>query len=93
LTRGYDFPEVYDLLEEEYVWLYNSHPIKRRRSNIKREKLPEHRARQWIVERTHSWMKRFRWLLIRCEKNVENDIVMLHFACAWIIHKTPGIFG
>jgi hypothetical protein len=31
IDEGYDFPEGYELLEEEYGWLYNSHPIKRRR--------------------------------------------------------------
>ena len=63
------------------------------RSNIKREKLPKYRARRWVVERTHSWMNRFRRLLIRWEKKVENHIATLHFACAWITYRRAGIFG
>gem|GEM_PF-2804480 len=38
--------------------------------------------RHWVAERTHSWMNRFRRLLIRWEKRIENDIGMLHLACA-----------
>jgi len=33
-----------------------------------------------IVDRIRSWMNRFRRLLIRWEKKVENYIAMLHFA-------------
>jgi len=39
-------------------------------------KIPEYRARRWVVERkerTHSWMNRFRRLLIRWEKKEEED--------------------
>ena len=32
------------------------------------------RARRWVVERTHSWMNRFRRVLIRWDKNVCNDL-------------------
>ena len=39
LGKGYDFPEVYELLEEEYVWLYNSHPIRRRKKQHKKRKI------------------------------------------------------
>ena len=40
-----------------------------------------------VVERTHSWMNRFRRLLIRWEKKVENYFGMLHFVCAWITYE------
>jgi len=39
-------------------------------------------ARRWVVERTHSWLNRFRHLLIRWAKKPENYLAMLHFACA-----------
>ena len=52
-----------------------------------------YKARHWVVERTHSWMNRFRRLLIRWEKKVENHIAMLHFACAWITYRRGGVFG
>ena len=30
------------------------------------------KVRRWVVERTHSWMNRFRRILIRWEKKPEN---------------------
>ncbi|MFZ0894033.1 MAG: IS5/IS1182 family transposase, partial [Candidatus Nitrosopolaris sp.] len=53
---------------------------------------PKYRARRWVVERTHSWMNRFRRLLIRWEKRIENYIGMLHFACEWITYRS-GLFA
>lgn len=43
------------------------------------------KAHRWVVERTHSWMNRFRHVLTRWEKKVENYEAMLHFACTIIV--------
>ena len=51
------------------------------------------RARRWVVERTHSWMNRFRRILIRWEKKSQNYIAFLHFACALIAFRAAGLFG
>lgn len=42
------------------------------------------RARRWVVERTHSWLNRFRRILTRWEKRGDTYLAMLHFACALI---------
>ena len=42
------------------------------------------KARHWVVERTHSWLNRFRHLLIRWAKKPENYLAMRHFAYARI---------
>ena len=55
--------------------------------------IPKYRARRWVVERTHSWMNRFRRLLIRWEKKEDNYITILYFVCAWITYKRGGVFG
>jgi transposase len=47
----------------------------------------KYRARRWVVERTHSWMNRFRRLLIRWEKKEDNYIAILHFVCEWMAYK------
>ncbi|MFZ0327127.1 MAG: IS5/IS1182 family transposase, partial [Nitrososphaeraceae archaeon] len=39
------------------------------------------------------WMNRFRRLLVRWEKRIENYIGMLHFACAWITYRRSGLFA
>ena len=51
------------------------------------------KARRWVVERTHSGMNRFRRILIRWEKKVENYFGMLHFVCAWITYRSAGLLG
>ena len=91
MDKGYEFPEVYELLEE-YGYTIHIRLKGKERSSIK-EGIPKYRARRWVVERTHSWMNRFRRLLIRWEKRIENYIGMLHFACAWITYRRSGLFA
>ncbi len=42
------------------------------------------RARRWVVERTHSWLNRFRRILTRWEKRTDTYLAMLHLACGLI---------
>jgi putative transposase len=51
------------------------------------------KARRWVVERTHSWMNRFRRILIRWEKRADTYIAMLHFACGIITWRSTGLLG
>lgn len=55
--------------------------------------IPGYRARRWVVERTHSWINRFRRLLIRWEKKAENYLGMLELACAYIAFRAAEVFG
>ncbi|AKB37160.1 Mobile element protein [Methanosarcina siciliae C2J] len=71
---------------------YTDHVKSHGEKNIKIEILG-FRARRWGVERTHSWINRFRRLIIRWEKKIENYLTMLHFACAWITFRAAGLFG
>jgi len=89
MDKGYDYPDIDELVEE---YGYTTH-IRRRGEEKIEKKIPGHKARRWVVERTHSWMNRFRRLLIRWEKKIENYLAMLHFACAWITFRAAGLFG
>lgn len=90
MDKGYDYVDIRELVEE---WGYTAH-IKARGEEIEeKRRIPGYRSRRWIVERTHSWMNRFRRILIRWEKKAENYLAMLHFACAWITFKAAGLFG
>jgi putative transposase len=90
LDKGYDYEAVRETLE---AWGYTAH-IRRRGEEVQAKRdLPGYRARRWVVERTHSWMNRFRRLLIRWEKKVENYLALLHFACAWISFRAAELFG
>lgn len=90
IDRGYDYADVYELLIEAG---YEVHLTGGPRDEAKREARPGYRSRRWVVERTHSWMNRFRRLLIRWEKKVGNYEAFLHFACAIICYSGCGVMG
>ena len=90
MDKAYDFPEVDELVAE---WGYTAHIARRGVDQSKRKRIPGYRARRWVVERTNSWMNRFRRLLIRWEKKRENYLAMIHLACAWITYRQAGIIG
>jgi putative transposase len=52
-----------------------------------------YKARRWVVERTHSWMNRFRRILIRWEKQADNYVALLHFVCGFLSYRCAGLFG
>jgi putative transposase len=81
LDKGYDYDEVRDLAQE---FGFTLHLRTRGEEIAALKKEAGERARRWVVERTHSWLNRFRRLLIRWEKLPENYLAMLHLACAII---------
>jgi putative transposase len=54
---------------------------------------PRKRARRWVVEACHSWLNRFRKLLVRFEKKAANYAALLEFACAIICWRRAGVLG
>ena len=69
--------------------------VKQRGEEVEAKKRnPRCRARRWVVERTHSWLNRFRKLLVRFEKRVESYEGLLELACALIaFRQTIFIYG
>ena len=67
--------------------------IKSRGAEAKAQREDGFKPRRWVVERTHSWLNRFRHLLIRWAKKTENYLVMLHLAFAIICFRSAGLFG
>jgi len=62
--------------------------VKQRGEEVEAKKRnPRYRARRWVVERTHSWLNRFRKLLVRFEKTVESYEGLLELACAMIAFR------
>jgi transposase len=88
--KGYDYTDVRALVRR---FGYTPHIKSRGEEERERRSNPRYRARRWVVERSHSWMNRFRRLLIRWEKKAENYEAMLHLACAWITLRAAGVFG
>lgn len=68
MDKGYDFPDIRELVED---YGYTAHIRKRGEENIRKKEIPGYRARRWVVERTHSWLNRFRRLLIRWKKKLK----------------------
>jgi len=90
LDKGYDSDAVRETVA---AYGYTAHIRERGEDTTKRQQVPGYRARRWVVERTHSWMNRFRRLLIRWEKKVDNYLGFLHLACAWIAFRAAKVIG
>lgn len=90
LDKGYDYQEVRDTLQ---AFGFTAHIRSRGEEARALKKEAGERARRWVVERTHSWMNKFRRILIRWEKKAENYAAFLHFACALIAFRAAGLFG
>jgi putative transposase len=88
--KGYDYDAVRATLA---AGGYTAHSRQRREEIQAQRALPGSRARRGVVERTHSWMNRFRRVLIRWEKKVENYLAFVHFACAWLAFRAAEVFG
>ena len=90
LDKGYDYDEVRQTLQE---FGFTAH-IRARGEEAKALKQEAgFKARRWVVERTHSWMNRFRRVLIRWDKKVRNFLGFLHLACAYITYRQSGLLG
>jgi transposase len=90
LDKGYDYLEVWELLEE---FGFTAHVAVNDPDAVPAKRKAGHKARRWVVERTHSWMNRFRGVLIRWNKKAENYLAMLHLVCATITYRCAGLFG
>ncbi len=90
LDKGCDYDEVRQTMRE---FGFTAHIRSRgeEAQAIKRE--AGFQARRWVVERTHSWMNRFRRILIRWDKSADNYIAFLHFACPLIAFRAAGLLG
>src|SRR5262249_60740992 len=77
LDKGYDYEDTRQLGQE---FGFTAHVRSRGEEAKALAREAGYRARRWVVERTHSWMNRFRRILIRWEKEAENYLGLLHFA-------------
>jgi transposase len=89
LDKGYDFGEVRDLARE---FRFTAHIRSRGEEARSIRRSARFKARRWVAERTHSWMNRFRRILIRWEKKPENYVGMLHLALACIALQASELF-
>lgn len=91
LDKGYDYPDIPELVEEFYQYTAHIRSRGEEARSLRRE--AGRKARRWVVERTHGWLNNFRRILIRWEKKAENYFGLLQFACAYITFQRAGVFG
>jgi putative transposase len=86
--KGYDSEECRDTAAE---FGYREHIPQRENAKVKRVRAPgRRRNRRWVVERTGSWINRFRRILVRWEKKARNYEAMVALACATqVLQKIP----
>ena len=88
LDKGYDYDEVRELLDE---CGFTAHIRARGEEAKARKQEAGFKARRWVVERPHSWMNRFRRVLIRWDKQACNYLGFLHLVCAYITYRQAGL--
>ena len=88
LDKGFDYDEPRALAREFGFTLH----LRTRGEEVRAKRRARARARRRVVERTHSWLHRFRSILIRWAKRPANYLALLHLALAVITwrHALPG---
>lgn len=90
LDKAYDHAFIRELLDNMG---FTPHIRSRgEEARVLREDLGE-RARRWVVERVHSWINRYRALLIRWSKKSINHEALLMFSFALITWQQMGVLG
>ena len=90
LDKGYDYDGPRQVA---YDYNLTAHIRCRGEESVTASDHPNHKPRRWVVERVHSWINRFRRLLIRWEKKPENYEAMLQFACGIIAWEQAALLG
>jgi putative transposase len=73
-----------------HMVLFNAYyvpKVSQNKRNSKKAVIRKSEKKRWIVESSHSWMNRFRRLLIRFEKLAKNYLALMQFAFSIITSK------
>ena len=76
LDKGYDYATPREVAAEFGFTLH----LRTRGEEAAAKRHAGAKARRWVAERTHSWLNRFRAILIRWSKKPGNYLALLHFA-------------
>lgn len=81
LDKGYDYQEIgIGVIQRKYI------PHMRHRGEIENP-VKRYKPKRWVVERSASWLNRFRRLLIRWEKKAENYLALVQLACCITVYR------
>ncbi len=98
--KGYDSAELRQIAEDHG---YTTHIRSRGEEIEDKKKLEEEteedaeikeakKPRRWVVEVCHSWLNRFRKILVRFEKLTITHLGLLQLACSYLVFKKSDIF-
>lgn len=87
--KGYDYDACREAAESRG---YTPHIRRRGEEKEAKRNVPGYRPRRWVVEVCHSWLNRFRKILVRFEKDEVTHTGLLQFACAYIVLKRAFCF-
>jgi len=86
--KGYDSDPVRRLMRQ---YGYRPHVMSRNYENRVKNSRPGTKLHRWVVESCHSWINRFRKILIRYEKTDASYLALLQLACAIITLRKIGL--
>ena len=75
------------------IYNYELNVKTRRQESDEKRDHPDHKARRWVVEPTHSWLNRFRKLLVSFEKTEAGYRALLSLAAALICWRQTISIG
>jgi putative transposase len=87
--KAYDYPACHQGAQRQG---YIPHIRSRGEEKGEQARVPGYRPRRWVVEVCHSWLNRFRKILVRFEKNLDTHLGLVQLACAYIVLKRAGVF-
>ena len=87
--KGYDYSVC---RQEAEAQGYRPHIRSRGEECRERTVHPDVHPHRWVVEVCHSWLNRFRKILVRFEKLQPTHLGLLQFACAYIVFKRTRVF-
>jgi len=89
--KGYDYLSARQAITDRH---YTPHVRSRGEERAERAANPGYRARRWVVEACHSWLNRFRKILVRYEKTDASYEALLRLACAIVVwRRVRPIYG
>lgn len=84
LDKGYDNPTGHQTVTEEN---YVPHIRRIGEEKLNEKKRRHHKARRWVVERTHAWLSKCRAILVRYAKKSSNYLGIIQLACALLWYR------
>jgi len=82
--KAYDSDPLLQRLKQRGIVLFSPHRRNRKGKRAQQKRMWRRYGSRWIVERTFSWIGRFKRLIVRCEHHLTVYSGFFHIACIMI---------